>query len=94
MAKSPTPDQHNSLRSESVRTRQTAGSESPFSNLTRENPTKSNAIETPQLFLPKGEVALNGIDEKFQVNFPNGTTAFSIPWPLTPGRRHQHVGSQ
>jgi len=94
VAKSPTPDQHNSLLSESKRTSQSAASDSPFSNLTRENATKSNAIEIPKISLPKGGGALRGIHEKFQVNSANGTAAFSIPLPLTPGRRHQHVGSQ
>ncbi|MFM9951810.1 MAG: SpvB/TcaC N-terminal domain-containing protein [Saprospiraceae bacterium] len=48
--------------------------------------TKSNAIEVPSISLPKGGGALKGIDEKFQVNPANGTSSFSIPLPLTPGR--------
>ncbi len=48
--------------------------------------TKSNAIEIPQITLPKGGGALKGIDEKFQVNASNGTASFSIPFPLSPGR--------
>ena len=48
--------------------------------------TKSNAIEIPQISLPKGGGALKGIDEKFQVNAANGTASFSIPIPLSPGR--------
>lgn len=48
--------------------------------------TKSNAIEIPQITLPKGGGALKGIDEKFEVNAANGTASFSIPLPLSPGR--------
>lgn len=51
-----------------------------------ENPTKSNAIQIPEISLPKGGGALKGIDEKFQVNTANGTAGFSIPLPVTPGR--------
>ncbi len=59
---------------------------SPVGSLVRENATKSNAIQIPEISLPKGGGALKGIDEKFQVNAANGTAAFSIPLPLTPGR--------
>lgn len=48
--------------------------------------TKSNAIEIPRITLPKSGGALKGIDEKFEVNAANGTAAFSIPLPLSPGR--------
>ncbi|MDO8969802.1 MAG: SpvB/TcaC N-terminal domain-containing protein, partial [Saprospiraceae bacterium] len=48
--------------------------------------TESNAIEIPQLSLPKGGGAIKGIDEKFQVNPSNGTASFSIPLPLSPNR--------
>ncbi|MFZ4427164.1 MAG: SpvB/TcaC N-terminal domain-containing protein [Saprospiraceae bacterium] len=48
--------------------------------------TKSNAIEIPQISLPKGGGAIKGIDEKFEVNAANGTASFSIPLPLSPGR--------
>jgi len=61
----------------------------PLSNvLVQENPTKSNAIQIPEISLPKGGGALKGIDEKFQVNTANGTAGFSIPLPLTPGRNN------
>ncbi len=53
---------------------------------THDAATKSNAIEIPQITLPKGGGALKGIDEKFQVNPSNGTASFSIPLPLTTGR--------
>ncbi|MCK6695317.1 MAG: hypothetical protein L6Q97_24850, partial [Thermoanaerobaculia bacterium] len=52
----------------------------------RDAATKSNAIEIPQIALPKGGGALKGIDEKFQVNPSNGTASFSIPLPLSPNR--------
>jgi len=48
--------------------------------------TKSNAIEIPQISLPKGGGALRGIDEKFQVNAANGTVSFTIPLPASPNR--------
>ena len=47
---------------------------------------KSNAIEIPQISLPKGGGAIKGIDEKFSVNAVNGTAAFSIPLPFAPAR--------
>ncbi len=48
--------------------------------------TPSHNIETPSVSLPKGGGALKGIDEKFQVNSTNGTSAFAIPLPLSGGR--------
>jgi RHS repeat-associated protein len=57
-----------------------------LSTLTKENATKSNAIEIPQITLPKGGGAIKGIDEKFQVNAANGTASFSIPLPFSPNR--------
>jgi len=48
--------------------------------------TKSNAIETPSISLPKGGGAIKGIDEKFSVNAVNGTSSFSIPLPFSPAR--------
>lgn len=48
--------------------------------------TKSNAIETPSLSLPKGGGAIKGIDEKFSVNAVNGTASFTIPLPFSPAR--------
>ncbi|MCG6881795.1 MAG: insecticidal toxin complex protein, partial [Deltaproteobacteria bacterium] len=50
------------------------------------NATESNAIEIPQINLPKGGGALKGIDEKFTVNAANGTATLNIPLPITPGR--------
>ncbi|PHN01150.1 SpvB/TcaC N-terminal domain-containing protein [Flavilitoribacter nigricans] len=61
-------------------------SQSAISKLTQEKPTESNAIQIPEISLPKGGGALKGIDEKFEVNAANGTAGFSIPLPLTPGR--------
>lgn len=55
-------------------------------NLSKENSTKTNAIEIPSITLPKGGGALKGIDEKFQVNASNGTASYSIQFPATPGR--------
>jgi RHS repeat-associated protein len=82
MAKSLTPGPNNSP----TRADQNIPSESPLGKLTTENATKSNAIEIPQISLPKGGGALKGIDEKFEVNSANGTATFSIPLPLTPSR--------
>jgi hypothetical protein len=59
---------------------------SVISTLTKENATESNAIQIPEISLPKGGGALKGIDEKFEVNAANGTAGFSIPLPITPGR--------
>ena len=56
------------------------------SPLIKGNATKSNAVDIPQISLPKGGGALKGIDEKFSVNPSNGTAAFSIPLPFSPGR--------
>lgn len=38
-----------------------------LSTLNQERATKSNAIEIPQISLPKGGGTLKGIDEKFDV---------------------------
>ncbi|MEL6303833.1 MAG: SpvB/TcaC N-terminal domain-containing protein [Bacteroidota bacterium] len=54
--------------------------------LTSVRPTESNAIQIPEITLPKGGGALKGIDEKFRVNAVNGTSGVSIPLPITPGR--------
>jgi len=48
--------------------------------------TKSNAIEIPQISLPKGGGAIKGIDEKFEVNAANGTISFGVPLPIAGGR--------
>lgn len=58
----------------------------PLQLSSQHSATKSNAIEIPQVQLPKGGGALKGIDEKFQVNSSNGTASFSIPLPLSPNR--------
>ena len=44
------------------------------------------SLETPQIEKPKGGGAIQGIDEKFQVNASTGTLSFSIPLPLSEGR--------
>ena len=59
---------------------------STIDSLTQERATESNAIQIPQISLPKGGGALKGIDEKFEVNSANGTAGFSIPLPITLGR--------
>lgn len=56
--------------------------------LTEERATDSNAIQIPEISLPKGGGALKGIDEKFEVNAANGTADFSISLPITPGRNN------
>lgn len=61
-------------------------SSSAVSSLTKVNATESNAIQIPQISLPKGGGAIKGIDEKFDVNSSNGTASFSIPLPLSPNR--------
>jgi RHS repeat-associated protein len=53
---------------------------------TERGKTKSNAISTPSIELPKGGGAIKGIDEKFSVNAVNGTAAFSIPLPFSQAR--------
>ena len=63
-----------------------AQTQSSIKDLTRERATESNAIQIPQISLPKGGGALKGIDEKFEVNAANGTASLSIPLPITPGR--------
>ena len=60
-------------------------SSSPFLT-TDGGKTKSNAIETPSIALPKGGGAIKGIDEKFSVNAVNGSASFSIPLPFSPAR--------
>ena len=48
--------------------------------------TKSNILEVPSISLPKGGGSIKSIDEKFSVNAANGTSAFSIPLTISPGR--------
>ena len=60
-------------------------SSSPFLK-TDGGKTKSNAIETPSIVLPKGGGAIKGIDEKFSVNAVNGTASFTIPIPVSQAR--------
>ncbi|MEM9444383.1 MAG: SpvB/TcaC N-terminal domain-containing protein [Verrucomicrobiota bacterium] len=57
-----------------------------YEQLTKEKTAKSNAIQIPEISLPKGGGALKGIDEQFQVNPANGTSSFSIPLPVSPAR--------
>ncbi len=61
-------------------------SDTSLSALTQDRATESNAIQIPQISLPKGGGAIKGIDEKFQVNAANGTASFSIPLPFSPNR--------
>ena len=62
----------------------------------RNNPSNSNegnnAIELPQISLPKGGGGIRGIEEKFQVNAVSGTSSFSIPIPLSPARMTPSLG--
>jgi RHS repeat-associated protein len=52
-----------------------------------ERQTKNaNLLSPPALNLPKGGGAIRGIEEKFSVNPSTGTSAFSIPLPLSAGR--------
>lgn len=46
--------------------------------LSQENATESNAIQIPQISLPKGCGALKGIDEKFEVN-----STYAVYWKIT-----------
>ncbi len=54
----------------------------------KKSSTKSNALEIPQINLPKGGGAIKSIDEKFSVNASNGTSSFNIPIPLSKGRNN------
>ena len=55
-------------------------------NVSKDNATKSNAIQVPEISLPKGGGAIKGIDEKFSVNAVNGGASLSIPLPFSPAR--------
>ncbi|MEO8764900.1 MAG: SpvB/TcaC N-terminal domain-containing protein [Ginsengibacter sp.] len=48
--------------------------------------SKSNLVQIPSITLPKGGGAIKSIDEKFSVNAVNGTAAYTIPLPFSPGR--------
>lgn len=50
--------------------------------------SKSNLVQQPSITLPKGGGAMKSIDEKFSVNPANGTAAYSIPLPFSPGRNN------
>ncbi len=50
--------------------------------------TQTNQIEMPTISLPNGGGAIKGIEEKFQVIAVTGTSAFSIPIPLSPSRQN------
>lgn len=60
--------------------------QSKISSLTQENPTESNAIQIPEISLPKGGGALKGIEGKFEVNSVNVTMGFNIHFPIKIGR--------
>ncbi len=74
------------LNSENIEESNRQKSADQISDLTKERATESNAIQIPEISLPKGGGALKGIDEKFEVNASNGTAGFTIPLPITPGR--------
>lgn len=74
------------MSNKSASTTKGESNHSTLTTLSQERATKSNAIEIPQVTLPKGGGALKGIDEKFQVNAANGTASLSIPLPLSPNR--------
>jgi hypothetical protein len=63
-----------------------SGSSASSSSGQKEGPTKDFTVESPSISLPKGGGAIKGISEKFEVNSANGTSSFSIPLPLSPGR--------
>ena len=48
--------------------------------------TKSNLIKIPSITLPRSGGATKSINEKFSVNAANGTAAYNIPLPFSPGR--------
>ena len=54
--------------------------------LTQVRSTSSNAIDIPQITLPKGGGAIKGIDDTFKINPANGTASFSIPLPFSANR--------
>ena len=82
----PNSQQPEQTRDDSPSNNHSSNNQSKIGQLTQENPTESNAIEIPEISLPKGGGALKGIDEKFEVNAANGTAGFNIPLPLSPGR--------
>jgi len=48
--------------------------------------TNFSTVELPSINLPKGGGAIQGIEEKFQVNSVTGTSSFGIPIALSPSR--------
>jgi len=86
MTRLPISDDQNSSSSAPEQNARRRTTDSSFDKLIEENATKSNAIQIPQISLPKGGGALRGIDEKFQVNAANGTATFNISLPFSPGR--------
>jgi RHS repeat-associated protein len=48
--------------------------------------TNFSPVELPSINLPKGGGAIQGIEEKFQVNSVTGTSSFGIPIALSPSR--------
>lgn len=61
-------------------------SQNAFVGETDYNSSASNAIQIPEVSLPKGGGSIKGIDEKFEVNAFNGTATFFIGFPISPGR--------
>ena len=53
---------------------------------TRQSDKKNQAPLIPAVALPKGGGAIRGIGEKFNINALTGTSSFSIPISMTPGR--------
>ena len=49
-------------------------------------PEKSFSVAAPEVSLPKGGGAINGIGEKFTANPVTGTGSMSVPIALSPGR--------
>lgn len=49
--------------------------------------TKDLFVTAPKLEVPKGGGAVKGIGEKFQANPVTGTSSFSVPIALSPGRQ-------
>jgi hypothetical protein len=63
-----------------------ANAESVNSSFSEKSTAASNQLSVPPISLPKGGVALKGIDEKFSVIAANGSSTLSIPLPISPGR--------
>ncbi len=55
-------------------------------SLQPDSTSAKSGVQIPAISLPKGGGAIKGIDEKFSVNPVNGSSSFSIPFPLSPSR--------